>query len=830
MTTEHTPYSTVAIWMATVFAFVFLAGCEGLFGDTDDLLERRAELDVGLDVGEDVDDGPRPNQPCDDEGALEGDLICTGEIWVECEPVEDDQFCEEHGAECGELTAQSRCGDDHTVACGELDGEDFGCEEPEVCEDNFCDCPSLDNPPEEICTIDNLDCGSVDAGEYCAGWGDEYGEVDCGECDGPEECHSHTENVCGCPCDIGGDCHPADAESPDNECLICDPEVDDGDWSPAPQGSECELEVDGGGGECFDGICEPVCGEDDRTACGLEDEDAEYQYFCADLDTDADYCGDCDNECSSDEVCDAGICVNCTEESGCASDEVCYVDADEPICVDCIENDDCTGELDYCNTAESACVECLEPGHCEVGETCASDINECICYDDRDDSQVCDDEDAKCGGVEDNCGVSRQCPDCDPGFNCNVDNQCECYDDREPEDICDDEDAACGTVLDDCDEEVGCGDCDGDDDQCIDNICEEVGEPCNDDTDCSGCQECLDEEGYCEDSDELCDGDCHVECNDAQCVTDEELCDLCEECDDEGNCQSLCESDEVCDEEENSCVPCVEDNDCPSGESCENNVCVDCTADSDCDDGDNCTEDFCSDGTCDSEPFCSGDDTDCGCTSCTNCTADDGWYDVDPEYACCLEGDACSDCQDQEYREYSCDGTDCTYTITKEQTVANGCTTCDDHYTCEAAACVCDDDVAECCDNDDCGDGEFCNADYVCECEFDDDQIECCNDDHCDNDEECDDNSCECSYECCDDGDCDDDETCNEDEGLCECDLADDDIDCCTDEHCDDNDKGDYCRDGFNECAECTDDKHCMEKEECCNGGCIAEGDLCVQD
>lgn len=110
-------------------------------------------------------------------------------------------------------------------------------------------------------------------------------------------------------------------------------------------------------------------------------------------------------------------------------------------------------------------------------------------------------------------------------------------------------------------------------------------------------------------------------------------------------------------------------------------VTTECTA---CGDDDVCTENYCSEGTCQTDPFCAGTDNDCGCDSCTDCNADDGWYQG-TIYECCSGVETCT-CQDEEFRDYSCNGTDCEFEVTDTNTIKTSCSAVDNdgdgYYAC----------------------------------------------------------------------------------------------------------------------------------------------------
>jgi hypothetical protein len=75
--------------------------------------------------------------------------------------------------------------------------------------------------------------------------------------------------------------------------------------------------------------------------------------------------------------------------------------------------------------------------------------------------------------------------------------------------------------------------------------------------------------------------------------------------------------------------------------------------------------------------YCSGSATSCGCTSCVDCTVNNGWVNVGAPYACCnpTNGQACT-CQNQNYLSYHCDGGTCVSTVTNQQTLYSGCSDC----------------------------------------------------------------------------------------------------------------------------------------------------------
>lgn len=142
--------------------------------------------------------------------------------------------------------------------------------------------------------------------------------------------------------------------------------------------------------------------------------------------------------------------------------------------------------------------------------------------------------------------------------------------------------------------------------------------------------------------------------------------------------------------EDGVCVPdrpagesCTADGDCVDGLFCVSNVC--CTTA--CEEGGGCGVPDCTGGSCTYVPSCAGTTASCGCTTCADCSLEDGWYDVGPIYACCEGGQRCSSCQDQEYRAHTCDGTSCVAAVTSTRTNTSGCLTCDDSNACTQDTC-----------------------------------------------------------------------------------------------------------------------------------------------
>ncbi|MBN2094566.1 MAG: hypothetical protein JW727_00815, partial [Candidatus Aenigmarchaeota archaeon] len=81
--------------------------------------------------------------------------------------------------------------------------------------------------------------------------------------------------------------------------------------------------------------------------------------------------------------------------------------------------------------------------------------------------------------------------------------------------------------------------------------------------------------------------------------------------------------------------------------------------------------------------YCAGTDSSCGCTSCSDCTAQNGWYNNGAPYACCVGESRCT-CQYQDYRNYHCSSTSCTFESWLHRTIRYDCYDCNNnnHYLC----------------------------------------------------------------------------------------------------------------------------------------------------
>ena len=301
-------------WMACIgeppqYTGVDDAGLDSGDGDEPDAV---GDLDAG-DTGGDGDGGET------DTGDGDSDVS-------ECDRETKEQFCDEHGAECGEITGDDRCGEEWTVNCDDVD--ELGCEYPRSCsEENSCECSSFNSHNfEDLCDLVGAECGTVDASDLCDDWQGAFG---CGDCSGDKECGSEIENVCGCPCEIGGECYASGATDGDDVCQICDPDQSDDSFSNAVDGTFC-----GDNKECQSGECKCKAGFE---PCGDE---------CVDTSTDLQHCGGCGDQCDTnidaEATCISGGCMfecNNEEEVYCPDQHVCAdLTSDDQHCGGCGNN------------------------------------------------------------------------------------------------------------------------------------------------------------------------------------------------------------------------------------------------------------------------------------------------------------------------------------------------------------------------------------------------------------------------------------------------------------------------------------------------------------
>jgi len=124
---------------------------------------------------------------------------------------------------------------------------------------------------------------------------------------------------------------------------------------------------------------------------------------------------------------------------------------------------------------------------------------------------------------------------------------------------------------------------------------------------------------------------------------------------------------------------------------------------------------YCSGGNCLS--YCFGSNDNCGCTSCVDCTAQNGWVNDGPAFTCCDGEDRVCGCQNQINRSYYCSGTSCLFSPAGSQVVKTNCSDCPaDRYCIEGTGCILPQNRGENCSPSipcttglDCVDGVCCN-------------------------------------------------------------------------------------------------------------------------
>ena len=536
-----------------------------------------------LDGGQGGDDADAPPTASDDATG-DDDEIAPPIVEEICTPETDQQFCARHGVECGDFSGEDNCKSERTVPCDVFDG--IGCEASKECvtaeaadsavDANRCACPTLDGDDldAQICAHGNIQCGAIRAEQICDEWAS-HGEVYCGGCPGEQECSSHIDNVCGCPCNIDGECYAEGAHAPGNECAICDP-----DKAPHSFSDAHDIPCDGGSRRCNLGVCE--CPEEDECC---DDHHCSEDYWHPDHDT----AYDC---CSSNQSCSCHSeflrSYSCTPGNACT-----FVHADHRTgtinCSDCAINEQCFDATGQC--------ECVP--NCD-GKECGDDGCGGVCGHCSDDDLTC--QNGTCG-----CDPALECcsdGDCsDPNFtcqsgHCGCDPALECCSDGD----CSDPDQTCHGGYCACDPTLEC---------CSDGDCSDPDQTCQDGTcGCDPALECCSDD-QCSDPDQTCQGGT-CGCDPAlECCSDDQCSDPTQSCQD-GTCAcdpalECCSNDQcsapnqICQGGTCACDPTLEcciDEECSDEEKCEDGSCTcneECCDDSDCDDEKSCVDNLCED-------------------------------------------------------------------------------------------------------------------------------------------------------------------------------------------------------------------------------------------
>ncbi len=119
---------------------------------------------------------------------------------------------------------------------------------------------------------------------------------------------------------------------------------------------------------CSVGVCEKICEGADDEWCGEARNPDDEAGFCADLDTSADSCGECGNECGFvnstlgrvDRFCDGGGCATCPLSARTVCDDTCVdLNSDADNCGECGRScdEECGGSGGICIEGDSCACE-----------------------------------------------------------------------------------------------------------------------------------------------------------------------------------------------------------------------------------------------------------------------------------------------------------------------------------------------------------------------------------------------------------------------------------------------------------------------------------------
>jgi hypothetical protein len=367
--------------------------------------------------------------------------------------------------------------------------------------------------------VDGLCCSPLSAQAACAAEGATCGVVQEANCDIDRACGSCADDqMC-----MGNDCVCDPSKCAANE--TCNPTTlgCECDSTKCPLGQTCDSD---GACTCDDDQCEngQVCNSSGLCACAQS-----VLAACAEADAE---CGPVMNECGEE--------VSCAE-----CDDGWECDGNTCVCAESIA--ETCAAFECAGMVPNACgqmVDCTNVIPCDDGFACSNRV--CVCV--QSDQVACDDANAECGSVMNNCGETVDCPECDDGATCDG-NECVC--DETPAQACVRAGAECGDAVDACGETVPCTNT------------------------CTGQKTCVNDRCVCPQSDAAA-------CAMADCGLVTNMCG------DEVECDDLCDPDiEVCVPEQNAC-DCLQ----TDQEACGTFVCGNAT--------NNCGDDVpC--GTCDIE-------------------------------------------------------------------------------------------------------------------------------------------------------------------------------------------------------------------------------------
>ena len=549
-------------------------------------------------------------------------------------------------------------------------------------------------------------------------------------------------------CQDDDDCDPdevcaLDEPGGEGECVTPTDDLEDGE--ACTDSAQCES------GLCHDGICTSECTDDDECAddlvCGGDadvdvcvpptlctaDGDCDPDDRCV-VDRNGDVSLTCDDpvgpgepgdECSDDDDCASGLCLDgecsqpCDNPSDCEADgdyvctgedlgdgEDTYVCTEQPP-ESCVSDEDCDGS-DRCVasvTDDQFGFVCDEPNADggEGGDTCSDDSdcaqNLCedgVCKAPCDSDELCED----IPGSECTTSTYERNGADGSASTCTVPEFCLSDDDCTDDDVCavvttadDDLDTVCLDDNDGAESGTGCDD----DDDCLSRFCNDAGfcsSPCEDGDHCGDYQQCDEDETVTKDG---VDGELDI-CGEIP-ITE---CSATYDCDlDDTACNSIL----------------LDENDEVDGAFCGFTNPGESSLGASCTESANCESDFCwpseDDTTGECTEFC--EETDRDCADDQVCAAMGS--DLGACLASCTTND---DCDGGNVCQYQVDEDDNVLYTYCDHTVGDGEVgeECSSNLDCETGACL---EVSIYSETDlSCFDDLDCPSEYVCDCPMDD--------------------------------------------------------------------------------------------------------------